>query len=45
MGRFSGVKNRVIAEGPWDESEDVDNMWKEITTHIRKDDYRGIWSN
>jgi hypothetical protein len=38
-------KNRVIAEGPWDEGEDADNMWKEITTHIRKGDYRGVWSN
>jgi hypothetical protein len=29
-------KNRVITEGPWNESEDADNMWKEMTTHIRK---------
>jgi hypothetical protein len=29
-------KNRVIAEGLWNESEDADNMWKEMTTHIRK---------
>jgi hypothetical protein len=29
-------KNRVIAEGSWNESEDADNMWKEMTTHIRK---------
>jgi hypothetical protein len=29
-------KNRVIAEGPWNEGEDVDNMWKEMTTHIQK---------
>jgi hypothetical protein len=29
-------KNRVIAEGSWNESEDVNNIWKEMTTHIRK---------
>jgi hypothetical protein len=29
-------KNRVIAEGSWNEGEDVDNMWKEIATHIQK---------
>jgi hypothetical protein len=29
-------KNKVIAEGPWNEGDDVDNMWKEITTQIRK---------
>jgi hypothetical protein len=29
-------KNRVIAEGSWNESEDADNMWKKIATHIRK---------
>jgi hypothetical protein len=29
-------KNKVIAEGPWNEGKDVDNMWKEMTTHIRK---------
>jgi hypothetical protein len=29
-------KNRVIAEGSWNECEDADNMWKEMTTHIRK---------
>jgi hypothetical protein len=29
-------KNRVIAEGPWNEGEDADNIWKEMTTHIRK---------
>jgi hypothetical protein len=28
-------KNRVIAEGSWNEGEDTDNMWKEMTTHIR----------
>jgi hypothetical protein len=28
-------KNRVIAEGPWNECEDADNMWKEMATHIR----------
>jgi hypothetical protein len=27
-------KNRVIAEGPWNEDEDADNMWKEMMTHI-----------
>jgi hypothetical protein len=29
-------KNRVIAEGSWNEDEDADNMWKKMTTHIRK---------
>jgi hypothetical protein len=29
-------KNIVIAEGSWNEGEDADNMWKEMTTHIRK---------
>jgi hypothetical protein len=29
-------KNRVIAEGSWNEGENTDNMWKEMTTHIRK---------
>jgi hypothetical protein len=29
-------KNRVIAEGSWNECEDADNMWKKMTTHIRK---------
>jgi hypothetical protein len=29
-------RNRVIAEGSWNESEDANNMWKEIATHIRK---------
>jgi hypothetical protein len=29
-------KNRIIAEGSWNEGEDADNMWKEVTTHIRK---------
>jgi hypothetical protein len=29
-------KNIVIAEGSWNESEDTDNMWKEMTTHIQK---------
>jgi hypothetical protein len=29
-------KNKIIAEGSWNECEDVNNMWKEITTHIRK---------
>jgi hypothetical protein len=28
-------KNRVIAEGSWNEGEDADNMWKEMTTHIQ----------
>jgi hypothetical protein len=28
-------KNKVIAEGPWNEDEDTDNMWKEMTTNIR----------
>jgi hypothetical protein len=28
-------KNRVIAEGSWNEGDDADNMWKEMTTHIR----------
>jgi hypothetical protein len=28
-------KNRVITEGPWNECEDADNMWKEMATHIR----------
>jgi hypothetical protein len=31
-------KNKVIVEGSWNESEDADNMWKEMTTHIRKMD-------
>jgi uncharacterized protein YbaA (DUF1428 family) len=29
-------KNIVIAQGSWNEGEDADNMWKEMTTHIRK---------
>jgi hypothetical protein len=29
-------KNRIITEGSWNESDDVDNMWKEMTTHIQK---------
>jgi hypothetical protein len=29
-------KNKVIAEGPWNKSEDADNIWKEMTTHIQK---------
>jgi hypothetical protein len=29
-------KNRVVAEGSWNESEDTDNMWKKMATHIRK---------
>jgi hypothetical protein len=29
-------KNRVITKGPWNEGEDADNMWKEMTTHIWK---------
>jgi hypothetical protein len=29
-------KNRVIAEGSWNKGEDADNMWKKMTTHIRK---------
>jgi hypothetical protein len=29
-------KNRVIVEGPWNEGENADNMWKEMMTHIRK---------
>jgi hypothetical protein len=29
-------KNRVIAEGSWNECEDADNMWKEMMTHIQK---------
>jgi hypothetical protein len=28
--------NRLITEGSWNESEDANNMWKEMTTHIRK---------
>jgi uncharacterized protein YbaA (DUF1428 family) len=28
-------KNKVISEGSWNEGEDADNMWKEMTTHIR----------
>jgi hypothetical protein len=31
-------KNRIIAEGPWNENEDANNMWKEMTTHIQKVD-------
>jgi hypothetical protein len=29
-------KNKVIAEGLWNEGEDADNMWKKMATHIRK---------
>jgi hypothetical protein len=29
-------KNKIIAEGPLNEGEDADNMWKKMTTHIRK---------
>jgi hypothetical protein len=28
--------NRVIAYGLWNESEDANNMWKKMATHIRK---------
>jgi hypothetical protein len=28
-------KNKVITEGPWNESEDADKMWKEMMTHIQ----------
>jgi hypothetical protein len=28
-------KNRVITEGSWNEGEDADNMWKEMTSHVR----------
>jgi hypothetical protein len=28
-------KNKIIAERPWNECEDADNIWKEMTTHIR----------
>jgi hypothetical protein len=30
------LENIVIAEGSWNKSGDADNMWKEMTTHIRK---------
>jgi hypothetical protein len=33
---FQVFKNKVIVEGPWNEGEDANNMWKEMTTHIRK---------
>jgi hypothetical protein len=29
-------KKRVIAERPWNEDDDADSMWKEMTTHIWK---------
>jgi hypothetical protein len=29
-------KNKVIAEGSWNEGEDAYNMWKKMATHIRK---------
>jgi hypothetical protein len=29
-------KDRVIAEGPWNACEDANNMWDEMSTHIRK---------
>jgi hypothetical protein len=29
-------KNRVIAEGSWNEGDNADNMWKMMATHIRK---------
>jgi hypothetical protein len=29
-------KDRLIAEGTWNISEDADSMWKEITICIRK---------
>jgi hypothetical protein len=29
-------KNRVIAEGSWNEGDDTDNIWKEMVTHNRK---------
>jgi hypothetical protein len=29
-------KNKVIAEGSWNECDDADNMWKEMAIHIRK---------
>jgi hypothetical protein len=29
-------KNRVIADGSWNKAEDANNMWKKMTTHIRK---------
>jgi hypothetical protein len=29
-------KNIVTAEGLWNKDEDAYNMWKKMTTHIRK---------
>jgi hypothetical protein len=29
-------KNRIIAEGSWNERDDANNIWKEMTTHIWK---------
>jgi hypothetical protein len=29
-------KDRVITKGSWNVGEDMDSMWKEMTTHIRK---------
>jgi hypothetical protein len=29
-------KNKIIVEESWNESYDADNMWKDMTTHIRK---------
>jgi hypothetical protein len=28
-------KNRLITKGSWNESEDANNIWKEMTTHIQ----------
>ena len=29
-------KERMLGEGPWEESEDADDMWLKMTTCVRK---------
>jgi hypothetical protein len=36
MGRFSGFKDKIIADGPWNTGKYADSMCKEMMTHIRK---------
>jgi hypothetical protein len=37
-------KNKVIAEGSWNECEDADNVERDDDSHS-EGDYRGVWSN
>jgi hypothetical protein len=38
-------KNRVIAEGSWNESEDADKYVKEDGDSHSEGGYRSVWSN